>query len=278
MAATPRPEFRHIPSREGLRYSWIRHIMRDSRDYVWFSSIYGSYRYDGHSFSDYSFSSTPGASPFSVNQVYETADSLLWISTSGGLYCLDTHTETRVRHLDSLYVFAVTETASGVLWAATNGGLFCKEGLNFHVVSGAENHASAILIDSRGTLWVGTVDGRLLFSSGAEGHFSEVQLPDALHSEVLHLMEDRDHCIWICTAGSGAARYNLKTGESELFTTGTGYLDNNLVRDCIQTPDGTVWLGTEQGLARIFPDGTTDRIKADSEFFRSLNDNAIYSL
>ena len=277
-AASVRPEFRHITSREGLGYTWIRHIMRDSRDYMWFSSIYGAHRYDGHSFSDYYFHRVPGSSPSAVSQVYETADSLLWFSTSEGLYSLDRRTETREYYLDSLYIHSVVETAPGVLWVAANRGLFRREGADFKLVPDAAFHAVALLGDSRGALWAGTGDGRLMFSAGADGRFSEVTLPQALHSEVQHLMEDRDHNIWLCTSGSGAARYNLKTGEVDLFNTGTGHIENNLVRDCIQTPDGAVWLGTEQGIVRIFPDGTSDRVTAGSGVYRSLNDNAIYSL
>ena len=47
--------FRHISSGEGLKYTWVWNIFKDSRGYMWFSTTYGAYRYNGYSFEEYTF-------------------------------------------------------------------------------------------------------------------------------------------------------------------------------------------------------------------------------
>ena len=44
--------FRHISSGEGLKYTWVWNIFKDSRGYMWFSTTYGAYRYNGYSFEE----------------------------------------------------------------------------------------------------------------------------------------------------------------------------------------------------------------------------------
>ena len=270
------PAFRHITSREGLKFTWIHHIMRDSEDYLWFSSIYGAHRYNGHSFEDYTFEDHPGAPASIVYSVAEASDGSLLFSTGCGLWKLDPLTRQRTRSLDSLDVRSVVEPVPGEIWAATSSGVRIQDaGGAYRLLEGsAGKSVTAILHDSRGLVWVGFADGTLL---RCDTHDHELQEEVTVHFEIRSLMEDRRHNIWICTPGGGAMRYNLKSSELSVFDTASGYLESNLARQAAEGPDGTVWIATEQGIARFFPDGTHDVLHAGSNAY-SLNDNALYAI
>ena len=272
----PAPVFRHITSREGLKFTWIQHIMRDSEDYLWFSSIYGAHRYNGHSFEDYTFEDHPGAAASIVNSVAEASDGSLLFSTGSGLWQLVPDTRERTRSLDSLDVRGVVEPAAGEIWAATNAGVFVREaGGAFRLLgSSAGMNVSSILQDSRGFIWVSVANGSLFRCDIHTRNFSKEA--DA-HHYIRSLMEDGNHNIWLCTLGGGAMQYNIKASEMKVYDTASGYLESDLARQAAEGPDGTVWIATEQGIARILPDGTHDKIHADEGAY-SLNDNALYAI
>ena len=275
-AGVSSPQFRHITSREGLKFTWIQNIMRDRDDYLWFSSIYGAHRYDGHSFEDFTFYDRPEAEASIVNSVTEASDGTILFSTGSGLWRIDPETGQRTRQLDSLDVRGLVEPSPGEIWAATSDGVqACSPGGGFQrIESGAYRNITAIILDSRGFVWIGTASGQLLRSDIHARNFTEEASAGFF---IRSLMEDGQHNIWLCTLGGGAMRYDIKASELTVFNTTSGHLENDLARQAAEGPDGTVWIATEQGAARIRPDGTHDIIKAEGGAY-SLNDNALYSI
>ena len=83
-------QFRHIGEKEGLKYTWVHHITGDSRGYIWFSTMYGAFRYDGFGFREYAFRSDEGK-VLRVLKVFEDSRSNLWFCTDGGLFRLNPH-------------------------------------------------------------------------------------------------------------------------------------------------------------------------------------------
>ena len=269
------PEFRHITSREGLKFTWILDITRDSEDFVWFASIYGAHRYDGHGFVDYTFEKEAGDVAPVVNSMTEASDKSMFFSTGRGLWKMERSGSKMSTYLDSLDVRGMVETSSGEYWAATRKGIWVKSpGTDdFERIDGPGD-ASSIIYDSRGYVWVGTSSGQLLRADTQVRSFTTEA--DGAGDEIHYLLEDSAHNIWLCTLGSGARKYNIKTGGVSVYDTASGHLENNLVRQAAEGPDGTVYLASEKGLARIFPDGGHDIINSASPW--SLNDDAVYSV
>ena len=81
-----RYRFRHITNQNGLKYTWIWNIDQDSRGYLWFSTMYGTYRYDGYEFEEYAFSNRRNGTAANVTFVREDAAGYLWFGTDDGLY------------------------------------------------------------------------------------------------------------------------------------------------------------------------------------------------
>ena len=69
-------QFRHITEKQGLKHTWIQHITKDSKGYMWFSTIYGAYRYDGFGFEEYEFPIEEGGEVAGVNVDFRRNDSV----------------------------------------------------------------------------------------------------------------------------------------------------------------------------------------------------------
>ena len=108
------------------------------------------------------------------------------------------------------------------------------------------NHVFTAIQTRDGYLWVGTRGGLGRFDGVRFTVYDDRrrdQLPD---SEVWALAEDREGALWIGTFGGGLIR--LRNGTFTRFGEG---LPSLFVTSLLATPDGGVWIGTQQGLARI---------------------------
>lgn len=108
------------------------------------------------------------------------------------------------------------------------------------------NFARAMLVDTKGFLWVGGIGGLVRWNvdTGTYQKFlSENGLGDNF---VTAIAEDAENQIWAGTFGGGISRYD---GSQWLtFNTEDG-LPNNYVTAIAVTPDGKIWAGTPTGLA-----------------------------
>ncbi len=93
-----RYRFRHIGNEEGLKYTWISDIEQDGKGYLWFSTMFGAYRYDGYEFEEYTFEDNMRGIAANVNLVREDSSGKLWFGTNDGLYCHDPRYNTYARY------------------------------------------------------------------------------------------------------------------------------------------------------------------------------------
>src|SRR4030095_5035441 len=71
-------------SADGLGSSFINHLMRDSRGFMWFCTRDGLSRFDGARFVTYRIGDKN--EPPNIENISETRDGSYWISTTNGLY------------------------------------------------------------------------------------------------------------------------------------------------------------------------------------------------
>ncbi|GLQ90474.1 response regulator [Dyella flagellata] len=125
--------------------------------------------------------------------------------------------------LPSSVVYAVAQDHDGAMWFGTKGGIARFDGLHFHVFRHIEND------------------------------------PDSLYgNEISALFVDRQGILWAGGLGPGLNRYDPATGK---FThwghdpANPQSLAHDHVWVIAQTPDGSIWVGTGEGLDRMRPDG-----------------------
>ncbi|MBV9612878.1 MAG: response regulator, partial [Acidobacteriaceae bacterium] len=154
-------------------------------------------------------------------------------------------------------VLAIAQTPEGYLWVGTEQGLARFDGVRFSVFDKqstpelANDSISALLVDHRGVLWIGSNGGGL--SRYEDGKFSTYTTRNGLSGDAVKaLYEDRRGRLWIGTDGGGVDRF--EAGSFHAYSTKDGLPDNAIFSIC-GDKDGSLWMGTHAGLAH-WTDGT----------------------
>jgi signal transduction histidine kinase len=156
---------------------------------------------------------------------------------------------------------SIVQAPDGTLWIATNEALYRREGEWLERIDPAGELTLAelapreLLLDSRGTLWVGTRRSGLAWSTDPAAPrpvFRRLGSGAGLPSDyVLALAEDELGRIWIGT-GRGLVRFDPADESLRRFSTADG-LAGEIVNDLLTAPDGTLWAAVAGGLSHVDP-------------------------
>ncbi|MGE0884026.1 MAG: two-component regulator propeller domain-containing protein [Blastocatellales bacterium] len=100
----------------------------------------------------------------------------------------------------------ILQTRDGYLWLATNGGLVRFDGTRFVIFDRSTEgigtqRVRALLEDSKGTLWIGAEDGKLI--QYRDGKFKTYTVEDGLpFSQTARIEEDEEGNLWITWHGA----------------------------------------------------------------------------
>jgi len=216
-----------------------------------------------------------------VQALVQAPDGRLWIGSTGGLATFD---GAHIRNfalpqpISANSAFSLAISHDGTLWAGTEGGgllhisgsaikvLFTESGLT-------DGFVRTLCEDSRGQLWVGTDNG--LFRLKGNDRLERVDDTAAIPSMAVHsIMEDRDGRLWVGGSKLVAIR---RDGSSQPYTLPGAYSATR-VKKILQAADGTVWVGTVGGLAKLV-DGHFERVPPIRATVRSLlqtNDGSLW--
>ena len=156
-------------------------------------------------------------------------------------------------------VFCMASDAKHRMWIGTFGkGLSLvyprKEGYGvktFFADSVGLNEVRCMAIDKHGVLWCGTSGGLIRiptdeFVKDASRYNAYVR-----DYEIRDILVDRQGRLWLSASGDGLVQVEPGDGETEpkfhVFNTSNG-LVNNLVQSVVDTPDGNLWISTQQGV------------------------------
>uniref|UniRef100_UPI0040265374 hybrid sensor histidine kinase/response regulator transcription factor n=1 Tax=Prevotella sp. TaxID=59823 RepID=UPI0040265374 len=156
-------------------------------------------------------------------------------------------------------VFCMASDAKHRMWIGTFGkGLSLvyprKDGYGvktFFADSVGLNEVRCMVIDKHGVLWCGTSGGLIRipvdeFVKDASRYKTYVR-----DYEIRDVIVDRQGRLWLAASGDGLVQVEPGDGETEpkfhVFNTSNG-LVNNLVQSVVDTPDGNLWISTQQGV------------------------------
>ena len=188
-------------------------------------------------------------------------DGSVLVSTYGkGIYEIDSHAN--VRHvyttgnsaLKDDHVYATLNDKDGGLWVGSlNGDLLYKSaaGIQYYPV----HDVQAITQLASGQIAVGTAFGLKLITPGnnavKELNYAPSGVTD-VNPFVTHLLASGLE-LWIATDGGGVYVYHQAKHESRQITTANG-LPSNYVRSLVKGRDGRIWIATVDGLSFVSPD------------------------
>jgi ligand-binding sensor domain-containing protein len=188
----------------------------------------------------------------SIQAVLQTRDGFLWLGTQEGLVRFDgvrftVFNQASEAAFQDHDVRALCEDKEGTLWIGTQGGglVRFKEGAFtlYDKASGLPNNrVLSLFMDKLGRLWVGTAEGLSRFDNGRF-----VSPLDLGTSHVVLAMAETQGALWFATDGKGLLRL---TDGIETFVVKDG-LANDTVRALLVSRDGTLWVGTRDGVNSV---------------------------
>jgi ligand-binding sensor domain-containing protein/signal transduction histidine kinase len=216
-----------------------------------------------------------------VQAIQQSPDGYLWIGTTGGLVRFDgshfhLYDHATTPALADNSVFCVLSARDGSLWMGTEGGglVHFKDGV-FRAYTQADGLSNgfvrSLIEDSQGRIWIGTDNGLFQMMNGKlrQVNTSPYASAFAVHS----MIEDREHRVWV---GGSALLVFDQAGVDEKQLPGRD--SENRVKSIIETQDGTIWVGTVGGLARLV-NGKFEpvtQIKGTVRTLRQTSDGALW--
>ncbi|MEO9891359.1 two-component regulator propeller domain-containing protein [Aurantibacter sp.] len=246
---------------DGLSQVSINDMLQDSLGFVWIATQNGVNRFDGQEFRHYRYkeSDTTTISGNLTNKLVQDTAGNIWVGTIGnGLSYynpnLDNFERIRLENSDSNseVISALVNDSSGAIWAASRiSGLHKLTRANddsFFQDNYFENKPiSALSLDSKQNLWVGTPKGEIYqFDLGEEIHEQETPFVKAVgHLQAFYHTEKS----LLIGSDYGLFIYNLEKKEVKSFNLGA--IESSPTRHVVsflKQDEHSVWVGTGSGL------------------------------
>ncbi len=232
------------------------------------SSSFTTYRHD-----DTNPTSLPDNT---IHSLLHDTQGRLWIATDNGLAMMNRENGTfttfrntsgtaKQGEISSNAVRTLYESRRGALWVCTRGGglnrfdpatgtfeTFRHSASNTNSLSSDE--VMSIREDSKGILWIGTVNGLNRFDP-ANGSFSAFHEKDGLPNKyVCSIIEDSGGLLWLAT-GRGISRFNPHNGSFSVFEEVSIRAGSEFNQDaCLKDHAGYMYFGSVAGFVRFHPD------------------------
>ncbi|MGZ4037757.1 MAG: ligand-binding sensor domain-containing protein, partial [Bacteroidia bacterium] len=228
-------KFRRYGVEQGLTVTTAFSIVQDDRGFLWIATIDGLQRYDGYKFVAYKtdFNDSTSISDNTVSQLFHGRENKIWAGTySGGLNCFDVATGKFKRYQNS--------------------------SSNPNTIS--SNRIWAIYEDKDGIVWVGTEKGlnRLDVKTGKiTRYFHESGNESSLCDDnILSVFKDKSGVLWVGTI-NGLSRAQTDGGDNitgfknyKSLSCDSTSLCGNIVMSFYEARNGTMWIGTNDGICR----------------------------
>jgi signal transduction histidine kinase/ligand-binding sensor domain-containing protein len=225
-------------------------IYEDHSGAVWLGSVVGGlFRVVGTN-----VTTVPAAYP-DILSITEDRENNVWTGTGGGglsrLRSRIVDLQNRENGLPFPSVRSVCQDAAGVLWAVTqNGELAQRDTVSWNsswrnvstdgVWAGI--HATCVISDGHGGVWVGTSHGGL--RHWADGGVTALGAEEGLEGSIVRsLMTDRDGNLWVATESPSRLQC-YREGTFQNYPLPSGIRP---VRAIKQDTAGTIWVGTIDG-------------------------------
>lgn len=204
-------------TRDGLPQNSVSAILQTRDGYLWLATLEGVVRFDGVKFTVFDTTNTPALGSNRILELAEDAQGAVWIGTENGGASRFAHGE----------------------WST----LSKDRGLPSNLVTG-------ILPMPDGTVWIATTHGLALFQNDTVSTFG----PDrgVPMGPLTKLYKDASGDVWVGSERNGPRV--LRNGQFVLPDE-LASLAKTRVQCFLQTRDGTLWMGSRQGLYRF--DGRT---------------------
>lgn len=236
-------------SAKGLPQNTVNGLVQTDDGYLWCATQEGLVRFDGVGFAVFDRLNVPGLKVGYFTCLSKSRSGNLVAGTfREGVYVLGSDGLRPIRYNDVLkdaVVNSVLQTSDGAVWAGTERGLFrfSEEGVRRYGTGDGLPDANVLALaqGSDGAVWVGTAERGI--ARARDGGLGRFEVLATEYRGVSCFAPARDGGMW---AGAGRDLYRVsgeKAAERRMETES----DDNAVRAVHEDPDGTLWVGVQNG-------------------------------
>lgn len=228
----------------------VKSILETADGTIWVGTVSGLERMPRAARASGRFEKIPEISS-TVRALLEDRGGVLWIGTIGdGLL---RYSDGRFIHVTapdnppSSTVLAIFNDSEQNIWTGMQTGLLRMSPAamsTFPLPETANADFGTVYADPDGSLWVA---GTYLYRINAKRDHPELVPAPAPGIRVRSVFRDRTGALWIGTEGDGV--FHSEKGRQVQYTKRTG-LVNDFVRAFLESRDGSVWIGTDEGITR----------------------------
>ncbi len=273
------PIFEDFELPGGLLDNQVQDIIEDSLGFLWFGTVGGLHRYDGHHFTSYRHDPKDSTSLSGnyVERLFLDSKGKIWVGMKGaGLNQFDPATGKCIRYQQvdtdttgfiGIYVNAIIEDKDGHIWAGTESGLNRLNPLSGEVKRFTYNPAdstsissiyvSDLALDTNGNLWIAGNRGLHRYMPETENFIHYQHDPNDSKSiaenYVVRILNGDNGQLWVATRNGRLHLFNPATGQFKRFTDDSslahsisfsqGYWFSSL----LTAQDGYLWLSSLAG-------------------------------
>ncbi|HMD48982.1 MAG TPA: hypothetical protein VKG79_07785, partial [Bryobacteraceae bacterium] len=234
-------------------------IKQSPDGYLWLTTSKGVLRFDGVRFQSVEVATFGAVHANEIDSVFFASNGGLWLTTEGAglLFWKDGKlTEFRDRRCTPTRKQGkIIEDRDGSLWVQGASGLFRLRGNTCEAIGPKQGYpggfASGIFIDSRGTLWVKTRKGPLLFLPAGKTKFQVDESVEGISTSYAFLHQAPDGSVWLSDdqglrrVAGGPAAQGLSASR------GKAARNNSQFGDFAFASDGSLWAVNGQGVERF---------------------------
>lgn len=270
--------FRQLTTDQGLSQFSINSLYEDEHGFIWIGTRDGLNRHNSNSVKTFRLQKSDTTSLFcnTVLRIVGDGQGSIFLLCTEGVAQLDLKTEKfstmTLGSITSIYFNEHLYLGKGnkILAYNKDSGLFST----YAELADKEAVITAIHIDDRGKMWIGT-EASGLFCIGANGQQTNI-VPQG---NITSIYEDSRGRLWVGSWEHGLICYDKgKITRYRHNAAGGNSIASDFVRSCAEDDQGNIWIGTFLGLNRL--NTTTGKIahyKADEQQ-GSLSHSSIWSI